>query len=49
MNKFHYMETNDWMRENGQLERLWKESIAAKYLVLNWYLPGEHEENHENI
>jgi hypothetical protein len=37
------------MTENNELGRVWKEAVMTNSLVLYWYLPGEHEENHENF
>lgn len=34
---------------NEELENTWKESVTAQFEVLTQHMPGDTEENHENI
>jgi hypothetical protein len=34
---------------NDKLERIWKEAAVAYFKDLSRYLPGETEENHNNL
>jgi len=33
---------------SNDFEKLWKETVLAKFEVLCWHLPGETEEDNEN-
>jgi hypothetical protein len=42
-----YIASNERMIVNNELERMWKEAVVAKFMVLSRHLPGGTKENHE--
>jgi hypothetical protein len=45
--KSDYTASNDWIRVNNELGRMWNEVVMAQFRAASWHLPGGNDGNHE--